>query len=158
MFLCIYILYVYVCLYRLYAFIHAFSFVCTYIRICTYILLYIFSFWWFLVIRLLKHSSSFQPNQMCVNLVLSILKYLYLVKIINKKKKQVINRAQWRMSWFTFESNWLLSNLQQYLSLLSLSILGKEIFKLKRSFFDTFRKNYSRFQELSQWLSRYLLL
>ena len=37
-------------------------FVCTYICIYTYILPYLFSFWGFLVIRLLKPSSSFQPN------------------------------------------------------------------------------------------------
>ena len=67
--------------------------VCTYIRIYTYILLYLFSFWWFLVIRLLKPSSSFQPNQMCVNLVLSILNICILVKTnikqIKQKKKNI---------------------------------------------------------------------
>ena len=53
----------------------------------TYITLYLFSFWWFLVIRLHKPSSSFQPNYMCVNLALSILKNLYLVKIKMKQKR-----------------------------------------------------------------------
>ena len=74
-------------IYGLYAFIHAFSNVCVHIYAYIHVLYYTYIFFcWFLVIRLLKPSSSFQPNQMCVNLVLSILKYLYLVKIKTKTK------------------------------------------------------------------------
>ena len=64
MFLCIYIMSAHVCIYGLYAVIYTFSNVCVRIHVYKHILYYTYFLCWFLVIRLLKPFSSFQPHQL----------------------------------------------------------------------------------------------